>query len=69
MIEAINNHEWLESERGRGDIKHITEEIADCLVLINQFRLYYGISKETLTNIFRNKVARQLKRMEKGKSE
>ena len=30
------------------DIEHIAEEIADVQVLLNQFKLYYGISDEEL---------------------
>ncbi len=43
---------------------HIAEEIADVMVMLEQFKLYYGISSEEIINIFWSKVDRQLKRME-----
>ena len=44
---------------------NIAEEIADVMVMLEQFKLYYGISSEEITNIFWNKVDRQLERIEK----
>lgn len=47
------------------DDKHnMVQEIADCMVLLEQFKLYYGISSEEITNIFWSKVDRQLDRIE-----
>jgi NTP pyrophosphatase (non-canonical NTP hydrolase) len=43
--------------------EHITEEIADVMVMIEQFRHYYNISSEEVTNIFWSKVNRQLDRI------
>lgn len=43
---------------------HIAEEIADVMVMLEQFKNYYEISSEEITKIFWNKVDRQLKRME-----
>ena len=45
-------------------VKHITEEIADVMVMLEQFKLYYGISSEEITKIFWSKVDRQLGRIE-----
>ena len=45
--------------------EHITEEIADVMVMLEQFKNYYGISSEEITEIFWNKVDRQLERIEK----
>lgn len=69
LIEAIINAEnnrliGISNEPCETAIKNITEELADCMVLIEQFKLYYGITSEEITNIFWNKVARQLKRIE-----
>ena len=44
--------------------KHIAEEIADVMVMLEQFKLYYGISSEEITKIFWSKVDRQLGRIE-----
>lgn len=46
-------------------IKHIAEEIADVMVMLEQFKLYYGITSEEITKIFWSKVDRQLDRIEK----
>ena len=45
------------------DKEHITEEIADCLVLINQFKAFYGIKDEEIGKIYDYKLARQEERM------
>jgi NTP pyrophosphatase (non-canonical NTP hydrolase) len=47
--------------------EHIIEELADCLVMIDQFRLYYDISIEDLKEIMEFKVDRQLDRMKEEK--
>ena len=43
--------------------KNIAEEIADVMVMLEQFKLYYDISSEEITNIFWSKVDRQLERI------
>ena len=50
----------------RGDKNHICEEIADCYVLLEQFRLFFGISSEDVMSEFRRKVNRTLERIEQG---
>jgi NTP pyrophosphatase (non-canonical NTP hydrolase) len=45
--------------------KHIAEEIADVMVMLEQFKLYYDISSEEITEIFWSKVNRQLDRIAK----
>ena len=47
--------------------QHIKEEIADNLVLLSQFILYYNINLDEIEEIFKQKVERQLKRIEKDK--
>ena len=42
---------------------HIAEEIADVMVMLEQFKLHYGISSEEVTKIFWEKVDRQLERI------
>ena len=54
-IENLNNHD-----------KHIKEEIADVMILLEQIKLYYGISNEEITKIFLEKVNRTLERIESG---
>lgn len=48
--------------------EHITEEIADVQVMLNQFRLYYGITDEEVKNIMMSKIERQLRRIENEKN-
>ena len=45
--------------------EHIAEEIADVMVMLEQFKLYYGITSEEITKIFWSKVDRQLERIKK----
>lgn len=45
------------------DEDHITEEIADCLVLINQFKAYYGIKDKDIQKVYDYKLSRQERRM------
>ena len=47
--------------------KHIAEEIADVLVMLEQFQYYYGISNEKIENIMNFKIERQLERIEEEK--
>ena len=49
-----------------GTREHIAEEIADVMLLLEQFKVYYGITSEEITNLFWNKVARTLERIESG---
>lgn len=65
LIEAI--HGWYFDTEGvlySGNEDNIKEEIADNLVLLSQFILYYGINLDDIEEIFKYKVERQLKRME-----
>lgn len=45
--------------------EHIKEEIADVMVMLKQFQLYYNISTDELKEIMKNKVDRQLDRIAK----
>ena len=49
--------------------KHIAEEIADCLVMIRQFKEYYDIPNDEIKNVMRYKVKRQLERIKNEKGE
>lgn len=42
---------------------HIAEEIADCLVMLKQFQLYYCINDEEIEEIMKFKIDRQIGRM------
>lgn len=43
--------------------EHIAEEIANVMVLLNQFKDYYNIPGETLLVFMRGKIDRQLERI------
>lgn len=43
--------------------EHIAEEIADVMIMLNQFKAYYGIPNETILVFMRGKVNRQLERI------
>lgn len=74
LIEAIRNYEYqydacevigckeyhIEKEK-----EHITEEIADCYVMLNQFQLYYGIENKQIEETMKFKIDRQLERINK----
>lgn len=71
LVEATRNYEeqkivcelCCEKLHTDKEKEHITEELADCMVLLEQFKLYYGITSEEITKIFWSKVDRQLERM------
>ena len=42
---------------------HIAEEIADVMVMLNQFKAYYDIPNETILVFMRGKINRQLERI------
>ena len=44
-------------------VQHIAEEIADCYVMLEQFRLYYDIDLEEVYKVGRYKIDRQLERI------
>lgn len=73
LSEAIINRElnWNYDTEIQ-DIKpldeHITEEIADVMVMLNQFMKYYNISNEEVLEIMKFKIDRQLERINKGGS-
>jgi len=46
-------------------IKHITEEIADVMVMLKQFQYYFNIEDEQIEKVMDYKINRQLDRIEK----
>lgn len=44
----------------------VAEEIADCMVMLNQFKEYYNITDEQINKQIEYKVNRQIERIEKG---
>lgn len=47
------------------DKEHITEEIADVMVMLKQFQLYYCIKDEEIEEIMKFKIDRQIERIDK----
>lgn len=47
------------------DKEHIAEEIADVMVMLKQFQLYYCIKDEEIEDIMKFKIDRQIERIEK----
>lgn len=45
--------------------EHIKEEIADVMVMLKQFQLYYNISTDDIKQVMKKKVNRQLERIAK----
>ncbi|CDE07936.1 MAG: hypothetical protein KIC90_04635 [Firmicutes bacterium] len=45
--------------------EHIKEEIADVMVMLKQFQLYYNISTDDIKQVMKEKVNRQLERIAK----
>lgn len=76
LNEAIINFEneiiHCDSIADEGYIKsmknHIVEELSDVMVMLMQFRLYYGIEKEDIEKIMKQKIDRQLERIENEKT-
>lgn len=63
---SFNNYDGYKGTESLESMKfHIAEEIADCYVLLEQFRICYGISTHDLKNIINYKIDRQLSRIKK----
>lgn len=50
--------------RGKGDIQHIAEELADVYIMLQQIQLIYGITDEQIEQVVQDKVERTLDRIE-----
>lgn len=48
------------------NIEHIAEEIADCYVMLEQFKFYYGIEDMDVKEIMNKKIDRTIKRIKEG---
>ena len=65
IIKKEEDYQFCETtlKMDKKNIEHIAEEIADCYVMLEQFRLYYGI-EEAVEKIMKQKINRQLERIE-----
>lgn len=61
------NEECFELEEALilSEKESITEEVADVMVMLYQFIEFYGITNDEIKKIMKQKINRQLKRMEK----
>lgn len=64
FIESVIDYEHSTKDNYELAKAHMTEEYADCMVLFNQFKLFYGLRNEDINDIIDFKIDRQLKRME-----
>lgn len=62
LNEAIIKYE----NRDTTNKKFIIDELADVLMMLEQFRLFYDISIEDIKSVFKFKVNRQIERITKG---
>ena len=47
-------------------VEHVTEELADVMVLVNQIRVFYNIEPDKVNEVFDYKVDRQIDRIKKS---
>ena len=57
-------YEFEEAVLEKHDKEHITEEIADILVILQQFKEKYNIDLTEINKVMRYKVDRQIRRIE-----
>lgn len=65
--ESFELAECLLSEPGKTD--HVAEEIADCCVMIEQFKQLFCFSDAEITAIANSKISRQIKRIKDEKDD
>lgn len=50
--------------RGEKDTDHLTEEMADVIIMLNQLKIMFGISNNEIKRVIQNKITRTAQRME-----
>lgn len=75
LDEAITTHELKKSVEYEiplteiiGTQEHITEELADVMVMLKQIQYFYRIDDKEIEKIMKYKIDRQLSRIEKEKN-
>lgn len=68
-VVAIEEMSELQKEltkflRGNGKKKHLTEEVADALIMITQIQIIYGISDEDVREVMDYKLNRLRERVQ-----
>ncbi len=71
LDEAIIDYKYVEvykdSPAEKYHKEHIAEEIADVMVMLKQIQYYYEIPDEQIEDIMKQKINRQLERIEREK--
>lgn len=67
LVVAVEEMSELQKEickdlRGKGNREHIIEEMADCQLILDELKEYYGISQEEIYRVKRAKMLRTEKR-------
>ena len=70
-VVAIEEMSELQKEltkflRGNGKKKHLTEEVADALIMITQIQIIYGIGDEDVREVMDYKLNRLRERVQNG---
>lgn len=70
---AITTHEMALSNEYEiplnyivGTKEHITEELSDCLIILNQFVRYYKLDYDEINKMVNKKVNRTIQRIKEG---
>ena len=67
-IIKFENHDFGEFKKNKNMFtKDIIEEIADVMVMLEQFRIYYGIDIGEVGGVMNKKIKRQLERINNEK--
>ena len=64
VLDYENNKWRMYPSIGENYIKNIAGELADIINFVEEIQLYYGIPKKTIKEIRKQKMQRQLKRIE-----
>ena len=65
ILECEHAYNYSPTQLGRTYENHIAEEIADIMVMLKQFQYYYDISNEHIERIMKDKIERQMERIDK----
>lgn len=66
LIEAINDYVYeTDVEEANNCFKHMEEEFADVMVVLEQFKAHYDLNNDRIMKIMEKKIDRQLERIEK----
>jgi NTP pyrophosphatase (non-canonical NTP hydrolase) len=58
--------EICKNKRGRDNVDNITEEMADCYIMLKQLEIIFDIDFEDIRHIINNKIDRLKCRLEEG---